>query len=63
MILKFRSATNDVAIGVMYELHEWNDDYYLVKWKIEESNHQRKYLKTKVDEWFDNKEFVAVDEN
>lgn len=63
MIMKFHSTVNNVAKGTVYELYEWNDDYYLVKWRVGGDVFQRKYLRTKINEWFENKEFVAIKED
>ena len=52
MICTFISRINDVAPGIIYELHEGETNYYLIKWKINGRIYETKEKKKTVDWWF-----------
>lgn len=61
-ICEFYSAVNNVADGIVYELHDWNEEYFQVKWEVNGAQCQVKYKKDLVHRWFENKEFVRKED-
>lgn len=57
-ICKFKSKINETAKGITYELYDWNEDYYLIKWNIGKNNHQEKDRKNNVDKTFNSGDYI-----
>jgi hypothetical protein len=51
MIFQFISKLNNVASGILYELHEYDDKYYLVKWNVGKDKFEKKEKKKTIDWW------------
>lgn len=63
MICKFTSTINDVAKGLIYEMHDLDEKSYLIKWKINESDnymYSDKIRKNIADKMFRDGRFIAI---
>lgn len=34
MLCQFSSRINEIASDIVYELYNWSDKYYLIKWNV-----------------------------
>lgn len=60
MICQFTTSINELTSDIIYELHEHNNDYYLVQWKIGKNIHKEKQRKEKVDESIQTGEYRII---
>lgn len=58
LICKFTSKINKTAKGIVYELYDWNNEYYLVKWMVGHTACKEKDKKSIVDEKFRCGDFI-----
>lgn len=59
LLCKFTSKVNTIAKDIIYELHDWNDDYYVIKWMIGNNKHTKKDKKSIVDNMLKCGEYIA----
>lgn len=58
LLCKFTSKINETAKGIVYELHDWNDEYYLVKWMVGHTECKDKDKKSIVDNMFARGDYI-----
>jgi hypothetical protein len=60
VLYKFISKINIITNDIIYELYDSNNDYYLIKWVIDENNFKMKYRKSEVDKMFECGKYVRI---
>lgn len=58
MLCTFTSEINEIASDIVYELHDFNENYYLIKWNTGNHKHEIKDKKTIVNKLFDSGKYV-----
>lgn len=59
LLCKFTSKINETAKDIVYELHDWNDEYYVIKWMIDNKEHKAKDKKHLVDKSFTDGDYIV----